>query len=90
MGYGYIGEYYTYEEAMDKSLEIASEIQKTFTSWDDFVKSYFYGYLYWSGEDKEDTGSQASTRWKVYEELKAEENSIYNLDWNLKFVKDWK
>lgn len=89
IGSSYLAGYYTYEEAMDLSLEVAKEIQKNFSSWDDFMKSYFYGYCYWSGESLEDASSQAAERQKIYEELKAEENSVFSLDWNMELTKEW-
>ncbi len=87
IGWGYLADYYTYEEAMDKSLETAELIQQKFDSWEDFMDSYFYGYSYWSEEDPEDASSQASSRRQVYEELKAD--NVYSVEWNLAFVKEW-
>lgn len=89
MGFGYLSGYCTYQEAMNKSLEIAGTIQTTYASWDEFIKSYFYGYEYWSGEDTETADSGANERLAIYEELKASENSPFSLDWNLAFVNDW-
>ena len=89
IGWGYLAGYYTYEEAMDKSLETARMIQTAFDSWDAFMNSYFLGYSYWSGNDPEDTSSQAYERRKLYEELKAEKNGIYSVDWNTSLTKEW-
>lgn len=89
IGWGYLAGFYTYEEAMDKSLETAQKIQKIFDSWDDFMNSYFLGYSYWSGNDPEDISSQAYKRQKLYEELKAEKDGIYSVDWNTSLVKEW-
>jgi Protein of unknown function (DUF1266). len=87
IGWGYLANFYTYEEAMDKSLETAQTIQTTFGSWDDFINSYFYGYSYWSGENPEDTSSQAAERHQLYDKLKGE--GIYDVDWNLQLTKEW-
>ncbi|MCI8993572.1 MAG: DUF1266 domain-containing protein [Eubacterium sp.] len=87
IGWGYLANFYTYEEAMDKSLETAQTIQTTFGSWDDFINSYFYGYSYWSGENPEDTSSQAAERRQLYDKLKGE--GIYDVDWNLQLTKEW-
>ena len=51
LGQCYVGGYYTYEEAMDKSLELGKELQSMFTSWEDFMQSYMYGFVYWSKSD---------------------------------------
>lgn len=74
--------YYTEQEALDKSMEIAQIMQPLYTSWDEAMNSYLLGYEYWS----EESGDE---RRAIYEELKAEENSIYSVDWNLSFEKTW-
>lgn len=89
MGWGYLAGYYTYEEAMDKSLETAQMIQQTFGSWDDFFNSYFLGYSYWSEQDLEDPTSKAYERRAVYEELKADPVGVYSVDWNTALTKEW-
>lgn len=87
IGWGYVAGYYTYEEAMDKSMETALLIQQTFDSWEDFFSSYLYGYSYWCGEDSADKSSSAYTRRQIYEKLKKE--GVYDVDWNITFIKDW-
>lgn len=89
IGWGYLSGYYTYEEAMDKSLETAQSIQQSFGSWDDFMNSYFYGYSYWSGNDPEDTSSQAYTRRQMYEEIKGDEKGVYGVDFKAQLAKEW-
>lgn len=88
-GWGYLAGYYTYEEAMDKSLETAKMIQGIFHSWDDFTNSYLLGYAYWSDSDLDDTSSDAYSRKQVYEEIKTQDNSPFDVDWNLSFQKEW-
>lgn len=75
-GWYYIAGYYTEQEALDKSLEIAQTIQKRFSSWDEMMDSYLRGYEYWAYES-------GDTRREVYEDIKTRDNSPYLLDWNL-------
>ena len=89
MGWGYLAGYYTYEEAMDKSLETAQTIQQTFSSWDDFFNSYFFGYSYWSEEALDDPTSQAYERHELYEELKSDSTGVFRVDWNTALTKEW-
>lgn len=89
LGWGYLAGFYSYEEAMDKSLETALTIQQKFASWDDFMNSYFYGYSYWSGNDPEDAESQAFERRRLYEELKGKDSNPYAVDWNTALQKEW-
>lgn len=89
IGWGYLSGYYSYEEAMDKSMETAQSIQQSFGSWDEFMNSYFLGYSYWSGDNLEDTSSQAYTRKQMYEEMKGEENGVYGVDFKAQLGKEW-
>lgn len=77
-----IAGYYTEEEALDKSMEIAKQIQSEFSSWDEFYESYFAGYEYWAGESSEG-------RRTIYKGIQYDEHSPFNLDWNLTFEKTW-
>ncbi len=78
----YLAGYYTLEEALDASLEMAVDIQNSFDSWDSFMDSYFIGYEYWAEENSDE-------RRAVYEDLKAASDSPFNVDWNLEFEKTW-
>jgi len=75
-GWYYIAGYYTEQEALDKSLEIAQTIQNSFSSWDEMMDSYLRGYEYWSYES-------GDARREIYEDIKTRDNSPYLLDWNL-------
>lgn len=81
--------YYTYEEAMDKSLEIGKKLQAMYKSWDDFVQSYMYGYGYWSISAPTDPSTEFTYRSSLYQCLKSMENGPYQIDWNLELKKEW-
>lgn len=85
----YLAGYYTYGEAMDSSLEIASELQKTYTSRDDMMQSYFYGFQYWNDDDMTDETSESYARIQIYQNLKENKDGPYTLDWNYTLQKDW-
>lgn len=89
LGYYYIAGYYTYEEALDKSLEISKTLQDSFSSWEDMAESYMYGYRYWREDDFEDKTSDSYKRYKVYDTLKKSSNSPYKLDWKTELKKEW-
>lgn len=82
LGYYYLAGYYTKEETLDKSLEVAKIIQGRFFSWDELLESYFYGYEYWASESSDE-------RRKIYEEMKTRADSPFNLDWNTPLENDW-
>lgn len=82
LSFYYLAGYYTETEALDKSLEIAQQIQPEFTSWDEMVESYLLGYEYWGQESSDE-------RRAVYEDLKGRADNPYAVDYNLTLEKTW-
>ncbi|MCM1101648.1 MAG: DUF1266 domain-containing protein [Clostridium sp.] len=82
LSFYYVAGYYTEEEALDKSLEIAQTFQSKYNSWDELVDSYLRGYEYWAEESSDD-------RRAVYEELKAASDNPYAVDYNTTLKKTW-
>ena len=89
----YIAEYYTYEEAMDKSLSIAKLIQKSFNSWEELVNSYLLGHKYWFHSNFQTENvhykNTPEYREKIYAQIKSFKISPYTIPWNLKLEKNW-
>ncbi len=82
MSFYYLAGYYTEEEALDKSLEIAQTVQPLFTSWDDLIASYMRGYEYWAEES-------SAERQGIYEDLKSRDDNPYAVDYNTTLEKTW-
>lgn len=82
LGFYYVAGYYTEEEALDKSLEIAKEFQPMYSSWDELIDSYLRGYEYWAEESSDE-------RRAVYEDLKTRENNPFAVDYNVTLEKSW-
>ena len=78
----YLAGYYTLEEALDLSLDIASMIQGTYDSWDDYMESYLTGYEYWAEESSDE-------RREVYEDLKKAADNPFSVDFNTELEKSW-
>lgn len=78
----YLAGYYTEQEALDKSLEIAQTMQPLFTSWDELVDSYLRGYEYWAEESSDE-------RRAIYEDLKSRADNPYAVDYNTSLEKTW-
>ena len=89
LGQCYVGGYYTYEEAMDKSLELGKELQSMFTSWEDFMQSYMYGFVYWSKSDPTKPQSEFQYRAGIYQYLNSLEDGPFKMDWNMELKKEW-
>lgn len=82
LGYYFTAGYYTEQEALDKSLEIAQTMQPLFESWDDLIDSYLRGYEYWAGGDSQE-------RRAIYEDLKAAGDNPYAVDFKMNLEKTW-
>lgn len=78
----YIAGYYTEEEAKDKSLEIALELQPLYSSWDELVDSYLRGYEYWAEESSDE-------RRAIYEELQSRSDNPYAIPYDTVLEKTW-
>lgn len=89
MGFGYASGYCTYEEAMDKMLEAAQKSQELFDSWEDFNKSYLYGYSYWAEESLDDSGSSAAERAELVNSMESQANGPFSIEWNMELEKEW-
>ncbi len=89
LGYYYVAGYYTEEETLDASLEVAKTLQGMYGSWDECMESYLAGYQYWQEDDAQDPDSATAARRKIYEELQADDENPYELDWNTSLVKTW-
>lgn len=81
LSYGYLAGFYTEDEALDPSLEIAENLQTIFDSWDSFMESYFVGYEF--------HGNDSSEQRTIYEERKASYDNPFRLDWEMKLEKSW-
>ena len=79
----------SYEEAMDKILEAAQKAQELYDSWEDFNKSYLYGYSYWSEESLDDSQSSAGERAELVSSMEAQANGPFAIDWNIELKKEW-
>lgn len=78
----YVAGYYTEEEALDKSLEIAKVFQPMYSSWDEMIDSYLLGYEYWAEESSDE-------RRAIYEDLKSRDDNPYAVDYNTTLEKTW-
>lgn len=78
----YLAGYYTLEEALDASMDVAQIIQTSFDSWDDYMESYFTGYEYWSEESGEE-------RREVYEKLQNADDNPFSIDFKTTLEKSW-
>jgi uncharacterized protein YlaN (UPF0358 family) len=96
--------YFNYQEALNASLKAAKKIQEKFNSWDDYIDSYFLSEQLCSDEILENPLERDELkdgellnfknkgtlfRLKIYEWLKREPDSIYNIPWNTELKKEW-
>ncbi|MDR2916349.1 MAG: DUF1266 domain-containing protein [Tannerella sp.] len=79
----YICGYFTKEKAYHYALEAAKKLQKQFTGWDAYMRSYLNGYCYWSGDDINDPATNAYERSEIYRKLRNLPNNPFRLNWNM-------
>jgi len=89
MGFGYAAGYCTYEEALDKMLEAAEKSQELYDSWEDFNKSYLYGYSYWAEEALDDSASSAAERAELVSSMESQANGPFSIGWDIELKKEW-
>ncbi len=84
---GYSNGLFSYEEALDYSLNAAKKIQELHHSWDEFYYSYMLGYCFWSEEDADEEGTFANQRKVIYEGTKKFPTHPWTISWDtvLKF-----
>ena len=82
LGFYYLAGYYTEQEALDLSLELATQIQPLYASWDELIDSYLRGYEYWAEESSDE-------RRAVYEDLKSRPDNPFAVDYNTVLEKTW-
>ena len=74
-----VASFYTEEESLALSLEIAENLQTIFVSRDSFMESYFSGYEF--------HGNDSSEQRTIYEERRASPDNPFRLDWNMTLEK---
>ncbi|MDR3315867.1 MAG: DUF1266 domain-containing protein, partial [Coriobacteriales bacterium] len=80
---GYLADYLSYEEAIDCCTKAGKRLQELFGSWDEMFANYMQGYVYWSGDNPNDEDSESHQRLDIYQWLKAQARSPYQIDWRL-------
>ncbi len=87
--FGCTTKFFEFDEAMDWCLKAGLEIQKLYSSWDDFHENYMLGYCYWAEEDADLEYSDANNRKKIYNIGKEFKTNPWQIDWNTKLTKEW-
>lgn len=83
-GHAYLSGFINYKEAVEIIMEIAREVQAIFESWEEVGKNYLIGFEFWSGEQPESFTSDLSKRWEIFNGLRKDSNSPFNmLNWKM-------
>ena len=87
-GSGYLVGYYTYDEAIDLSIEVALELQRMYSSWGEMYRDYLAGYHYWSGGNPSDTKSENFYRLMIMISLVSSNTGPGGLPWDIELVNE--
>ena len=89
LGWCYLVDIFTLEEALDIALELALELQEVYSSWDDFYRNFNAGFNFWNPGDVNDPTTDNHRRYMIWQEIKQIPDGPYSLPWNIRFVADW-
>ncbi|MFL9483039.1 DUF1266 domain-containing protein [Chitinophagaceae bacterium LWZ2-11] len=96
LGYGnfllanlYLAGYMDENTALNKSLEITERIQQIFKSWNEYNRSFMYGYNYWTSRNI-DLAATFLNRQNIITKLEADAKSPFQIGWATVLKKDWK
>ena len=75
--WGYLSGYFTMDEMYRLMSEVAETVKKTFSSWEDYGRSFAFGRGIWQGDEND-----CETAWEVVQALLTNENSPWvRLEW---------
>ena len=66
----YVAGYYTLDESLELQYQNSLLMQSSFSSWDEMMESYLYGFQYWNGDSGDSTLSDTAKRRNIYSSLK--------------------
>lgn len=85
----YVAGYYTLDEALEIQYQNSLLMQESFSSWDDMMESYLYGFRFWNGDSGDSRSSETAKRRNIYDSLKKISDGPYSGDFNRKLKRSW-
>jgi hypothetical protein len=86
---GYLCNYLTWENALDRCLEAGRKLQTLYGSWDEFVDCYLLGHCYWAGENPDDEDGEGFMRRQIYDYYKKLKSNPWQIPWNLELTNEY-
>lgn len=86
----YLAGYYTLDESLEIQYQNSLLMQNSFSSWDDMMESYLYGFQYWNGDSSSSTLSDTAKRRNIYSSLKEISDGPYKNDFRRELQRSWK
>lgn len=85
----YVAGYYTLDESLEIQYQNSLLIQNSFSSWDDMMESYLYGFQYWKGDSGNSTFSETTKRRNIYSSLKEISGGPYKNEFARELQRSW-
>lgn len=85
----YVAGYYTLDESLEIQYQNALLMQNSFSSWDDMMESYLYGFQYWNGDSGDSTLSDTAKRRNIYSSLKELAGGPYKNEFARELQRSW-
>lgn len=85
----YVAGYYTLDESLEIQYQNSLLMQNSFSSWDDMMESYLYGFQYWNGDSGDSAFSDTAKRRNIYSSLKELAGGPYNIEFTKELQRSW-
>lgn len=85
----YVAGYYTLDESLEIQYQNCLLMQDSFSSWDEMMESYLYGFQYWKGDSSSSAMSDTAKRRNIYNSLKELTSGPYQNDFGRELQRSW-
>ena len=85
----YVAGYYTLDESLEIQYQNSLLMQNSFSSWDDMMESYLYGFQYWNGDSGDSALSDTAKRRNIYSSLKEIDGGPYKNEFATELQRSW-
>jgi len=86
---GYLSGIFSFEEALDKSLEFALALQQAYSSWDDLYRNFLAGFHFWSPDNINNPNAENYRRIMIWRGIALIPDGPSSLPWDTPLIADW-
>lgn len=85
LGMGYVAGYIDRDEMMYECIQVAEQMRKLYSSWEELYQSYLFGYGLWRTDpkDEKEAAADIAARREAAEVVLRDIDGPLSLDWNM-------